>query len=85
MAFALLQLGPAHRRIRRDRVHQIVNLGLAGPVLGEGLVAQDGVFLVLNQIKRAGANRVLVDFFGCAGLEHGVGVFLGLHRRVRHG
>ena len=85
MAFAFLQLGPAHRSVRRDGKHQVIDLGLAGVVLGEGLVTDDGVFLVLDQHERAGTDGLLVNLLGCAGLEHGVGVFLGLHAGVFHG
>ena len=85
MALALLQLGPAHRGIGRDGVHQVVDLGLASVKLGEGLVADDRIFLVLHQIERAGADRLLVDFLGRTGLEHGVSVLLGLNAGVLHG
>jgi hypothetical protein len=71
VALALLQLGPAHRRVGRDREHQVVDLGLAAPVLREGLEADDRVLLVLHQVERAGADRVLVDLLGRAGLQHG--------------
>ena len=85
MALAFLQLGPAHRGIGCDRVHQVVDLGLASVKLGEGLVADDRIFLVLHQVERAGADRLLVDFLGGAGFEHGVGVLLGLDACVFHG
>ena len=51
MALTLLQLGPADRCVRGDGEDQVVDLGFAGPVLGEGLVANDGVFLVLNHMN----------------------------------
>ena len=84
MALALLQLGPAYRRVGRDREHQVVNLGLAGVILGKGLVADDRVLLVLHQVKRTRANRLLVDLLGRSGLEHRVSVFLGLNAGVFH-
>ena len=85
MALAFLQLGPAHRGVRRDGKHQVVDLGLAGVVVGECLVADDGVFLVLHQHVGSGADRLLIDFFGRAGLQHGIGVFLGLDAGKFHG
>ena len=84
MALALLQLRPAHRGVRRDGEHEIVDLRLAAPVLRERLVADDRVLLVLHEVERPGADRLLVDLLGRAGLEHRVGVFLRLHARIFH-
>ena len=74
LALALLQLGPAHRGVGRDREHEVVDLRLAGPVLRERLVADDRVLLVPDEIVRPGADRLLVDLLRRAGLQHRVGV-----------
>src|SRR5258707_2678167 len=75
MTFALLQLGPAHRRVRRYREDEIIDLRLAVPVIGKRPVADDGVLLVLEEIIRTRPDRLLIDFLRGAGLEHRVGVF----------
>ena len=49
VAFALLELRPADRGVRRDREDEVVDLGLAAPVFRERLVADDRVLLVLHQ------------------------------------
>ena len=51
VAFALLQLRPAHRGVRRDRVDEVVDLRLAAPELRERLVTDDGVLLVLHEMN----------------------------------
>ena len=82
VAFALLELRPADRCVRSDGEHEVVDLRLAVPVLRERLVADDGVLLVLDEGERTGADRLLVDLLGRAGLQHGVGIFLRLDRRA---
>ena len=49
MAFGFLQLGPAHRCVRRDGVNKVVDFWLAAPVSSKSLVADDCVFLILQQ------------------------------------
>ena len=82
--------------IGRDREDQIVDLGLAAPIVGEGLVADDGVLLVVDELERAGADRLLVELLGRARLHQVVGIFgredgaeihreIGDDRRVRLG
>ena len=85
MAFAFLQLGPAHRSIGRDGEDQVINLGLASVVLGKCLEADDGILLVLHQHEGAGADGFLVDLLRAASLQHGNRVFLGLHTGPLHG
>ena len=62
MALTLVQLGPAHRGVRCDRVHEVVYPGPPGPVLEKGFVRSMASFLMLHQIQGAGANRLRVDF-----------------------
>ena len=49
LALALLELGPADGSVRRDGEDEVVDLGLAVPVVGEGLVADDRVLLVADE------------------------------------
>ena len=84
MAFTLLQLGPAHRGVRRDREDEVVDLRLAAPELRERLVADDRVLDVAVQVERAGADRFLVDLLGSSRLEHRIGVLLRLHAGIFH-
>ena len=85
MALTLLQLGPTDRCIRRDSKNQVINLGFSSPVLGERLVANDGVFLVLNQHEGACADRFLVNFLRSSCLQHGNGVLFRLNASPLHG
>ncbi len=73
------------RGIRRDGEDQVVEGGLAGIVLREGAVPDDRVLLVLQQVERPGADRLLVELVRRAGLHHRVGVFLRLDRGEGHG
>ena len=54
----------AHRGVRRDGEDQVVDGGLAGPVVRIGLVADDGVLLVGKQRKRTGADRLQIGLTG---------------------
>ena len=69
MAFAGLELGVAHRRVGRDREDQVVDLRLPALVVLVGLVADDRVLLVGDEVERPGADRLLVDLLGRARLE----------------
>ena len=70
-----LQLGVTHRRIRRDRKHQPVDLRFAFPVAVERLVEDFRVLLVLHQLERPGAYRIVVHPLRRTGLQHRVGIF----------
>ena len=84
VALAGLQLGITHRGIGRDREDQRVDLDFALIEGRVGLVTDHRVFLVALELERAGADRFLVDLLGRAGLQHGVGIFLGFDRGEIH-
>ena len=89
VALAGLELLEADRRIGRDGEDQVVDLGPAGPMLLERLVADHGVLLVGHELEGAGADRLEVELLRRAGLHHLVGI-LGRHhdgevlRQERH-
>jgi hypothetical protein len=64
--------------------YEVVDLCLAAPELRKRLVADDRVLLVLDEVERTGADRLLVDLLGRARLEHCVGVLLRLHAGILH-
>src|SRR3546814_7831219 len=74
VAFAGLQLLIAHAGIRRDGEDQVVDRGLAFPVVRVRLVADHRVLLVGDELERPGADRLEVDLLRRAGFHHLVGV-----------
>ena len=85
MAFAGLQAGIAHRGIRRDGEHQLVDFRRAVPIVLERLVADLRVLAVVHQHERPGADRVQVDLFRRAGRGHRLGMLQRHDRREVHG
>ena len=84
LALVGAQLGKPHRGVLVDREHQRVELRLRPPVAGEGAVADGGIALILHQLERPGADRLLVDQLGLALLQQRIGVFLRLDRGEVH-
>ena len=58
--------------------------GFGSPIAGERPIADGGVTLVLHQLERPGADRLLVDQLGLALLQQRIGVFLRLDRGEVH-
>ena len=85
MAFAGLQLGPTDRRILGDREDQVVEFGLALPISGMGLVADQRVLAVGDILERSGADRQQIDFRLAARRRHLVGVLFRHDRGKGHG
>lgn len=84
MALTLVQLGPAHRGVRCDRVHEVVYPGPPGPVLEKGFVADDGIFPDAAPATRGRCQSAAGRFSPASRFEHDIRVFLRLQRRVRH-
>ncbi len=81
LTLVLLQLGITHGGIRRDAEHQPIELRLALPVVRERFVENAGIFLILHQLKRSGADRVHIDLLRRPRFQHRVCIF----RRVDRG
>ena len=64
---------------------RVVDLLLAPEIGGEGLVADDRVLLVADELEGPGADRILVDHLGRAGLQHRIHVFRGMDGGEVHG
>ena len=63
MALTGFQLLIANGRVRGDGgIDQIIDGGFSGPVIRMGLVTDDRILLVSNQLERSGADRLLVDY-----------------------
>ena len=84
MALAGLELLVAHVGIGRDREDQVVDLGLAGPVVRMGLVADHRVLLVGDQLERACADRLQVGLLWHARGVHLLGILGRMDRREVH-
>ena len=77
LTLVFLQFGVTDRGIRGDGEDQAVNFRFAVPVIVIGFIQDTGIFLVLLQHKRPGADRVQVDFLRCTGFQHLIGIFSG--------
>ena len=85
LAFVFLQFCITHGRIRRDGEDQTVDLRLGAPVAREGFIQNTGVFLVLQQLERAGTDWVQVHFLRRAGFQHVVRILFRENRGEVHG
>ena len=88
IAFAGLQLLRAHGGVGRDGEDQVVDLLPAAEIAVPGRVADDRVELVVDELERTGADRLLREqLLGAGGLEL-IGIFLRddrgeVHAKVR--
>ena len=85
LAFAGFQLLQAHRRIRGDRKHQIVDQRGRTPVFRVLGIADHSVLLVGHELERASADRCVVQIFlGASGFQR-PRIFRRHDRGERHG
>ena len=85
LAFVGLEFLQAHVAVGGDGEDQVVAGRLAAKVIRVGLEANLGVLVVTHENKWPGADRLVVEVGGFAGLEQLVGVFGGVDGVERHG
>ncbi|MCY1416546.1 hypothetical protein D9M71_320560 [compost metagenome] len=86
LAFVLLELLQAYRRVGVDRVDQLVDLDLVRlPIFLVCRIADLGIFLVTLKAERPGADGLVVDVAGLARRQQVLGVFCRKDRGEAHG